>query len=550
MIEATTKSVKEDYVGLTPEERNKTTNRFDMLRSMYLSSIELGRKLLEALHLAKHITENKLGRIDGKLRAVDIIMEGVKNYSLANKQVHSTVDSKSHRKYISNMMYTAVGASLLPRHSFVQCKTESTYYKQEELIKMMWQQFMLPADMLLVKELAKNDFVRHTLTLEDIQVIIKAYSEDYRLKMTFVMPRPTFFTIEADSIINKIVRFSLNKFMEKFTRVFKDIELIVQECLKSTLRYFTSVKEDNKLASPPKLSVGRSKEFYLKPSARSSKSPVIKALSRTWDRYFAMQRREDDTGIRQPMLDIDDIEDPTINLDDVKQLIKEEKLKAHGTHGVATNVPVKAPIKPDLQTANLFRQRDFFSNQLKEIMGFGTTLRSLKKCLDKQSANLLPLHQMPSIMDSKIKNKNIMHQFRKVMFTIQNPITQQKSDLSPSTSTCLAPPRSPLATSRQPAIFYTPRKSQPSIRHMPTDESKAVTQISAGKLFVKRRCSQADRFSPPANRSHTSSYQISTSVSYRRRSPISDTINTVNKLTVNDTAKMMTDIDRFILSPK
>lgn len=582
MIELTSKAVEESYIKVNPQYCAKVKARFEGFTTTYLNSIELGRKLLEAIHLARYIVETKMGRLDKSLRIIDSIMEKVHNYKLENKHIHLSTDSRNHNSYKSTLLYStnAPAVSVLPKHNFVKAKTDSVKYSRDALKMMMWQQFMLPDDSMLVKELISSDFVCHYLTLDELHAIVKVFSEDYRLNRSFELPRPTYFTMKVDSIMEKVVRSSLLKYSSKLSKVFSDIELILRECLAKIelsgkvipqTANKTSIAESSRMAISRKESLFTSRPAY-QPSCtfKQSRSPIIKTLSKTWDRYHALQKRDNDTDILRPdNNNADEDEDSRMNLDDVNKLIKEEKLKSYSNQGLNTG-STAGKAQPNVDTnpaVSLFRQRDFFSNQLKEIMGFGTTLRSLKQCLDKQTLTLLPLHTMPSIMDAKVKNKNTMHQLRKVMFTIQNPVSQHKHDASPTTSTDhlksnnhvfsdrqYSPrqhsPSTPLHASARHTkanCFLTSRKSQPAIRHIDASHASVThDKVSAGKLFFKNKYSTPDCKS--TNRSNqSSSYQIS-SVRYSRRQSANNMPNT--RLSARDATRMNKNIDQFILSPQ
>ena len=130
---------------------------------------------------------------------------------------------------------------------------------------------------------------------------------------------------------------------------------------------------------------------------------MLKSATCMFDRLFKRDRQiaeQAKTVVRQQD---EQHQESKLNVEEVKQILNKEKSKQSVRHTINTSRPNNLNVTGK-QPTTFWRARDHFSNQLKEIMGFGTTMRSLKQCLDKQTKEAQPLFDMPSISDVKLRD--------------------------------------------------------------------------------------------------------------------------------------------------
>lgn len=438
------KLLVDQYKTIKPHEIDRVRKRNLFLIEVLNKAKDIGRKLFENLFLVRFISQRNLGREDRQFKVFEEMFNRSEYY---RKVEHIKEEPKKITYGIHTLLQYSKYFNEVPPGQFVVMVEPKPPFRYDELITMFRNHFNIGEDYLLIPHIIHNDLIPSHVPLDDVRKIIQLESESFRKSGGLaVMTKACFMNKISDQLFKRIFKLAVNNLMQKTVRVVKESEIVMKEllqCIYIMKEPSVSVQLISQPTFDEKLTVEypMASKFNMNTHRKYSET-LIRQYAKTVDKLFASDKT---TSVKLPEIiqpdqrrDDEENHEPGLNVDGVKKLLSDEKIKSQqqaisNQTGLKLssrtktimdrNKPIPIPERQEDLRDTLWKAKDAFNNQFKEIMGFGTTLRNIKKVMDKQTREAQPLMIMPSITEVKLKNKAIMSQMRKLIFVVKNPIT-------------------------------------------------------------------------------------------------------------------------------
>jgi hypothetical protein len=420
-VEASLKQIFELYRGVTPEDIARNHKKLLFLLALKDQVKFLGRRLFDLVQLVKFLWEKRLLKDEAPFRTIDDL--------LYRSQFYKKSDFREEIKRLNPIGLSSFGtnkhAGDVPQAKLVICKEDEPGYRGKDLRKYMEFHFNIPEDYIVIKEVEASEFVMLHTSLEEVRQIIRIEldaikrSDDFQASLKMV-----YLNQIAPEIFQRIMCTAAKNYSQKLMRNLKEIDSLLRELIYA-MRDITETSITEQLMYNVTNDDGKQNHHPMPGYLRDFE--MIKSYKKAIERYFSQERvvgkqlaMELSSVVKsRGVEDSEDYKTPELNVDDIKRMITWEKrkqskpLKSNPNQG---NKSIKAETTVPVPAADsLWQQRDSSNNEFKEIMGYGTTLRSIKKCLDKQAKDAQHLLKIPSMVNGKLGDRSVLQRMKSII---------------------------------------------------------------------------------------------------------------------------------------
>ena len=431
-VEASIKQILESYRGVTVEDTERNQKKFVFLLSLLEQVKLLGRRLFDLVQLVRFLWEKRFLRDPAPFKAIDELLTRSMYYKRSDfKEDPKKPTQQLGLTHLGNSKY----AGDVPQSKLVVCKDEDAPFKVDQLRSYMENHFNIADDYIVIREIECNEFVIVHTNLEEIRHSVRVELDAIRRSDNFQANlKMVYMNQLAPEIFNRVMNCACKNYCQKMSRNLKELEALLKELIYS-MRDMTETSITGKLKfserDDPWKRLETSTPSYLQDFQ------MIKPYKKALDRFFNQDKLQTkQQAIEMSLLakaykspeDSQDEKVPQLNVDDVKKMITTEKkkqIKPQKSNPNQGTKSTKAEVAAAPTNDSLWQLRDASNNEFKEIMGYGTTLRSVKKYLDKQAKDALHLLKIPSILQANVTDRTVIQRLKTLM-------SQSKSELSKS----------------------------------------------------------------------------------------------------------------------
>ena len=416
----------------------RVNSKLGFMFESYLRSKNLLVRLYSIVRNAQYIWENKLERGQTQFKNFENMLNGSRFLEATPMPIseNSVIVGRGPNNRSRH-------ANELPKKYLVRLKEEEKPMNSEEVEEMFKTHYDLTKDYILIKEIISNRLIMNFSSLEEITNIIKKEIAKFRRAGLSYVSRMFYLNQQSSEIYAIIYKSALTNLLQKFYRLFKEIENLLKELLfflylvsdSQSQTTHTKRQEPHFFEKYPKV------QSYNFDSQKKFLGKLIKPYSQVIDNMLSLEKPKK-SGTKQDQdanYNIGDEEDlqkeKSLDLEFVKKMIDYQKSRRfHKIVNQIGNKTSKSEVKREqnnmnqsqnLKSKKIFSQNEFLkisdtsNNQRKEIMDFGTTLRSMKAVLDQQAIESVGSMKSATILDAKIKDRTIVSKMRAMMLTLQ-----------------------------------------------------------------------------------------------------------------------------------
>ena len=581
MIPFSATCVRDRYLFLLPHDYLRVVYRNAYITDMYNRLKMLGCRLFDALYLAKHISEKKIGTVDSSFKAIEEIVERSDAYYKPELPSHPFDKSSSHVESV-NLLAGHIQKMVadVPGRQFIKMTEERQQLKKEEVEVMLTSAFDIPRNFFLIKEITATELILANLSLEEIRLLFKREIDDYRrANLGRKLNILHHLNQVGDKIFASIFYMALNNLSQRLYKLIRDF----QSLFKETSRVVKERGLETNIIKPtympswkvyPEwyllLRFPRAKEFNMGSQIPIMGTKTIKPFQKAMDRLFQRDKVKRITGtevlpaeIIKPLQDYssENVKKPVvIDLDHIRNLIKAEAAASLQPAGNQNTKNKSEKPKQPVETTPPASKRQVFLREFKEIIGYGNTMHGLQICFEKRiRSNLSENSEIPTLLDASVKGKDVTHKIRRLLAKVKTRGLEQKSEeskeelnrsMSEELNIVDSQPPSRLRSGARVIRSQIAAVKPPSREfHVPRSANSVTRSKVLGALNL-----------PPDTRikkmkgSNNTSFQITAGNSrFRSQSargrPYVGIEERSASVTKEDSAKMRANIDHFILSP-
>lgn len=442
MINFSASCLEDMYNSVNAHSYDRVKSRNIFMLSVFSMFKVMGNRLFDMIFLIRYILERRLLNNEFSFRVFDEIINKSMIYQKTD-QTQFVISQDTRLLEETKTMKSLLGGIVKvtfesPGKLFIQIKKEKGSIPKDFLATFLNETYGIPSDYILIKEVSANDMIIAHLSTDELKSIIKKEFDPFFTEEKSSDERAIFLNSVVDKVFSKIYNYSSNNFLLKFSKANKDMELMLREInanisLKQQRSEFSPKNNREANLSKENREIWEERDICKYPMTKAynfkkhSKivNPINKPYEAIVDKIFTDDRKKPEIGVEPEVkyLDYDVISEQKkvvekMSVEVVKGIIQKEKYKRIG---IVSEEDERGLYKLGRHNKDGVIIEDYYNHQLKEIMDFGSTLRSLKYCLEKKVRETLTLAtDIPSVKSNvaikKHENRAKFEKFANVLY--------------------------------------------------------------------------------------------------------------------------------------
>ncbi len=465
MVNYSANTLKDEYPFILPHVFDRVRQRNVYIIDLYDRTKMVAVRLFDAVYLVRYIIERKVGQSLALFKNVEDILARSLHFEevartadleLSTEQVQPQHDNELVNNIIGGIVKVVAEA---PGKNFVKLKEERPQLTLEQVAQMMASNFGIPRDYILIKEIFSNEMMLSNLSIEEIRSLVRREVEQFRQQgLAAAMSQLCYLHHVCDRLFASMFHLALNNLVQRLLRLFRDIEQLLKE-LGSQLGEKVVTQSQQKIFD-------RLRNWKTKPdAAMAEKYPkakhfdfdaqlplmddFIKPFQRAMDKLFAKDKLSRNQGAQDshPKLAAADEESQTLegppkkmDVDLVKKMVLFEKNRHHlpinqSAVRSAKSESKREPASTAEESRSACGKKSEASKELRQILGFGSTISSLQNCFEMRSRKLRLMDlALPSIAHSQLPSKVNSAKVRRILSKIRSPAYERSQHRPPEGS--------------------------------------------------------------------------------------------------------------------
>ena len=437
MVNQSAARLAAEYKPVLSHEVERVERLMSFIDQVHEKTRELGLRLFSIVGLTRYIWEHKLDNGFHHFRNFDRMVTQSAVFEKVPMNHTALVASSLASIGLHSIKQRNLKAlEDLPKQKLIALKPLPNALRKEDVEKLAREFYAIPADHIIVREITGNRLVLTYSQMDELSAILKREVEAFR-RAGLPTESKNFYLSEVSSrVVGNATKAALNNLVQKLFKVFREVDTLLKD-LSLHIYIFqdssqpvaeSQVREDHKATEFHYQQCFPNARHYNFQSQKKLVGQVTRPFAKALDKFLLLEK-EPVADFSLGFLPEEEELQPEVsmNIELVKKMIEAQKSKAGKSlvnQSAVRSAKSESKREPTafIRNQNEFlKSRDASNNQRKEILEYGTLLRSLNSVLDLQAKDSLSSRKVPTILDAKIQDRTLVSKMRNMLGILQSP---------------------------------------------------------------------------------------------------------------------------------